>query len=135
MALHSWELQKAIFTKLSSASITGIDSVSVGVFDHIPSGTTYPYISIGEETAINIGTKAKDGNEHTLTLHVWSQYQGRREIKEIMQSIYTQLHDTAISVTGASLVNIKQEFETTLMEADGITRHGVIRFRAVVFDS
>jgi hypothetical protein len=135
MALHSWELQKAVFTKISAASITGIGSVAVGVYDHVPTGTAYPYISLGEETAINIGTKDKDGNEHTLTLHVWSQYQGRREIKEIMQSIYTQLHDTDISVTGASFVNIKQEFETTLMEVDGITRHGIIRFRAVVFDS
>ena len=135
MSLHSWELQKAVFTKISGASITGIDSVAVGVYDHVPTGTAYPYISLGEETAINVGSKDKDGNEHTMTLHVWSQYQGRREIKEIMQSIYTQLHDTAISVTGASFVNIKHEFETTLMEADGITRHGVIRFRAVVFDS
>ena len=89
---------------------------------------------MGEETSANSGTKSLDAIEHTLTLHVWSQYRGRREIKEIMQSVYSLLHNTAITVTGASLVNIRQEFNNTLMENDGITRHGVMRFRAVVFD-
>jgi hypothetical protein len=68
-------------------------------------------------------------------MHIWSQYRGRREIKTIMKSVYDLLHNTAISVTGASLVNVRQEFSTTLAENDGITRHGVMRFRAVVFDN
>ncbi len=52
-----------------------------------------------------------------------------------MSSVYTTLHNASITVSGASLVNIRHEFENTLTEADGITRHGVMRFRAVVFDS
>jgi hypothetical protein len=32
-------------------------------------------------------------------------------------------------------VNIRQEFSTTLVENDNLTRHGVMRFRVVVFDS
>ena len=134
MALHSWELQKAIFTTISG-NITGMTSANVPVFDDVPEGTAYPYVVIGEETASNNGTKTLDGIEHTLTIHAWSQYRGRREIKEIMQSVYEKLHNTDISVSGASLVNIRQEFNTTLAETDGITRHGVMRFRAVVFDN
>ena len=134
MALHSWELQKAIYNALSG-SVTGIDSASVAVYDDVPEGATYPYIVIGEETSANDGTKDIDAVEYTLTLHIWSQYRGRREIKEIMQSVYDLLHDTGITVSGASLANIRQEFNNTLMENDGITRHGVMRFRAVVFDS
>lgn len=134
MALHSWELQKAIFTALDG-NVTGIDSASVSVYDDVPENTPYPYVILGEETSSNSGTKSLDAIEHTLTLHVWSQYRGRREIKEIMQSVYSLLHNTAITVTGASLVNIRQEFNNTLMENDGITRHGIMRFRAVVFDN
>ena len=134
MALHSWELQKAIFTALDG-NVTGIDSASVSVYDDVPENTAYPYVILGEETSANSGTKSLDAIEHTLTLHVWSQYRGRREIKEIMQSVYSLLHNTAITVTGASLVNIRQEFNNTLMENDGITRHGIMRFRAVVFDN
>ena len=134
MALHSWELQKAIFTTING-NINGIDDVNVPVFDDVPEGTAYPYVVIGEETDSNNGTKTLDGIEHTLTIHAWSQYRGRREIKEIMQSVYENLHNTDISISGASLVNIRQEFNTTLAETDGITRHGVMRFRAVVFDN
>lgn len=134
MALHSFNLQKAVYAALNG-SVTGLSGASVSVYDDVPEGTSYPYVVIGEETAINAGTKNLDGVEHTLTLHIWSGYRGRREIKEIMQSIYSLLHDTAITVTGASLVMIRQEFATTLEEADGITRHGVMRFRVVMFDT
>ena len=136
MALHSFALQQAIFTALDGATINDADGNAItGVFDDVPENTAYPYVVIGEETATNIDTKDKDAHEHTLTIHVWSQYSGRKEIKNIMSSVYTTLHNASITVSGASLVNIRHEFENTLTEADGITRHGVMRFRAVVFDS
>ena len=137
MALHSFALQQSIFTKITSGALTDVarTSITTKVFDDVPEGTAYPYVIIGEETATNFGTKDKDANEHTLTIHVWSQYRGRKEIKNIMSQIYTILHNTDITVSGASLVNIRHEFEQTLLEADGITRHGVMRFRVVIFDS
>jgi len=135
MALHSWNLQKAVYAKLNDATISGASVSDVPIYDDVPEGTAAPYINIGEETAINDGTKTVDAVEHTLTIHIWSEYRGRYEIKHIMQQVYQNLHNTAITVSGASLVNIRQEFATTLEEADGITRHGVMRFRAIVFDN
>lgn len=108
---------------------------NVPIYDDVPEGTSAPYIVIGEETAIDAAVKDKDAHEHTLTLHVWSEYRGRYEIKTLMQEVYSKLHDAAITVTDASLVLIRHEFSTTLEEADGITRHGVMRFRALVFDT
>ena len=135
MALHSFNLQKAIYATLNDATITGATVADVPVYDDVPEGTSAPYIAIGEETAIDAAVKDKDANEHTLTVHVWSEYRGRYEIKHIMEQVYQNLHNAAITVSGASLVNLRNEFVTTLQEADGITRHGVMRFRAVVFDS
>ena len=137
MALHSFPLQQGIFSKLNSATLTDVSGTSITsrVFDDVPEGTAYPYLVIGEETATNIDTKDKEAHEHTLTFHVWSQYRGRKEIKNIMSQIYTALHNSDITVSGATLVNIRHEFENTLLESDGITRHGVMRFRAVVFDN
>ena len=134
MSLHSWELQKAIFAALNG-NVTGVSAATVAVYDDPAEGAPYPYILVGEETTANSGTITKDAVEHTITIHAWSQYRGKREIKEIMQSIYESLHNTDITVSGASLVNCRQEFSTTLAENDGITRHGVMRFRAVVFDN
>ena len=137
MALHSFPLQQSIFTKLTSSTLTDVNGTSITskVFDDVPEGTAYPYLVIGEETATNIDTKDKEAHEHTLTFHVWSQYRGRKEIKNIMSQIYTALHNSDITVSGATLVNIRHEFENTLLESDGITRHGVMRFRVVIFDS
>ena len=134
MALHSFELQKSIYSTLNG-NVTGIGGANVSVYDDIPENTSYPYVVLGEETAANNGSNTLDGVEHTLTIHAWSQYRGRREIKEIMESVYSLLHDSAITVSGASLVNIRNEFSQTLAENDGITRHGVMRFRVVVFDN
>jgi len=136
MALHSFELQKSVFAKLVAANITDFAGDAItGVFDDVPLDTAYPYVVIGDETATNISTKDKDFHEHTLTIHIWSQYRGNRDIKEIMEQVYAALNDVSYTVSGASGVNLKHEFQTTLTEGDGITRHGVMRFRAVVSDS
>lgn len=137
MAIHSWNLQKAIYSTLNSADIRDAYSNPItGIFDDVEEDTAYPYITIGEETAIDAGVKDKDAHQHTITLHIWSRYRGgRREVKEIMEQVFSALHNSDITVSGASLVNIRHEFEQTLVEADGITRHGVMRFRVVVFDN
>lgn len=136
MSLHSWEFQKGIYSALASATINDVSGNRItNIFDDVPSGTPYPYIVVGDSTQVNISTKTVDIQEYTITLHIWSEYRGKAEVKQIMDQIYTTLHDNAITVTGATLVDIKQEFEETFVESDGITRHGVMRFRAVVSDS
>tara|TARA_B100000963_G_C22138692_1_gene456528 strand:- start:85 stop:495 length:411 start_codon:yes stop_codon:yes gene_type:complete len=136
MSIHSFELQKSVFGVLNSANITdAAGSAITGVFDDVPEGTAYPYIVVGEESSNNISTKSLDMHEHTLTIHTWSQYRGLKEIKVIMKQIYDNLNDVSLSVSGGQAVNMKQEFLTTLVDADGITRHGIMRFRAVVSDS
>lgn len=133
MSQHSLAIQSAIYNTLRLDSV--INGMVSGVYDDVPEGSSFPYITIGDDTAINAGSKSLDGIEYTLTLHVWSQYRGRKEVKEIMQRMYELLHDSDINVENANLVNIRQEFETSLVDSDGITRHGVMRFRAVVFDA
>ena len=40
MALHSWNLQKAIYATLNSATITGATVADVPVYDDVPEGTS-----------------------------------------------------------------------------------------------
>lgn len=136
MATHAFDLQKAIHSALLDSEITDSSGSSItGIFDDVPEGTSYPYITVGEDTAVDVSSKDNTIFEHTLTIHAWSQYKGRRDIKELMEQIHNALHNVDVSVNGASLCNLRQEFQTTLLENDGITRHGVMRFRAVVSDS
>ena len=135
MSLHSKNLQIAIFNILSGDSTLDTLIGNNRIYDEVPQGSAYPYVEIGDETTIDNGTKDKDGQEFTQTIHIWSRYRGSKETKEIAERIYTLLHNSAISVTGGSFANCRNEFFTILLDDDGLTRHGVMRFRVVVFDT
>jgi len=134
MSDHSLELQKTIFDTLSGDS-TITSTYGANVYDYIPDNTSFPYVKLGEETSVDNGTKTLQGNEHTLVIHTFSQYRGSKEVKNIMSRIYALLHESSLSVSGASLVNLRFEFSDVIKENDGLTTHGLQRFRAVVFDS
>ena len=133
MSDHSLELQKSIFNALDGDS--NLQSLVTDVYDFVPESTAFPYVKIGEETSLDNGTKTLQGNEHTLVIHTFSRYRGSKEVKEIMSRIYALLHESSLSVTGASLVNLRFEFSDVIKENDGFTSHGIQRFRAVVYDS
>ena len=130
MSVGQFPLQQAIFTALNVSAVTS--DLSCGVYDDVPQNATYPYIALGEETVIDFSTKDIHGNEITINIHVWSQYKGSKETKQIMDKIHDLLHNTSISVSGFNLVNIRFEFSDILRDPDGITRHGVMRFRAII---
>jgi|SRR6056300_371590 hypothetical protein len=134
MSDHSIELQKTIFDTLSGDS-TITSTYGANVYDYVPDNSPFPYIKVGEETSVDNGTKTLQGNEHTLVIHTFSQYRGSKEVKNIMSRIYALLHESSLSVSGASLVNLRFEFSDVIKENDGLTTHGLQRFRAVVFDS
>lgn len=135
MSFHSFDVQSAIYTILNGDST--LDGI-VGnnkIFDNVPQDTAYPYVVIGNINVINTGTKTLDGNEYNLDIDVWSEYRGKKEISDAMERIYELLHDTTYSVSGASFVNSQVRSTITLVENDGITRHGVLSLSVIVYDS
>jgi len=133
MSDHSLELQKSIFNALDGDST--LQNLVTDVYDFVPENTAFPYVKVGEETSLDNGTKTLQGNEHTLVIHTFSRYRGSKEVKEIMSRIYALLHESSLSVTGASLVNLRFEFSDVIKENDGFTSHGLQRFRAIVYDN
>ena len=79
--------------------------------------------------------KTLHGNEITINIHVWSQYKGSKETKQIMDKIHDLLHNSNLNVTGHNLINLRFEFSDIMRDPDGITRHGVMRFRAIILGS
>ena len=134
MSDHSFELQKTIYAKLNTDN-TIKTTYSATVHDHVPQGTAFPYIVIGEETLTDdSSSKDIDFNEFTLTIHTYSRNRGRKEAKNIMARIYELLHKATLSVTGANHINTRFEFSEVLREQDGLTYHGVQRFRTILHD-
>ena len=52
-----------------------------------------------------------------------------------MERIYELLHDTTYSVSGANMVISQVRNIITLVENDGITRHGVLTLSVIVYDN
>ena len=134
MTIKQFALQEAIYARLNNDS-TLTSTYGASVFDEVPEGSSYPYVTIGESTALDYSTNDVNGSEQTLTLHVWSQYRGSKETKNILDRLHDLLHNYSLSVTGANLINLRLEFSDLLRDPDGITRHGVVRFRAVLLGS
>ena len=131
MSVGQFALQSTIYSALNNDN-TLTSTLGVGVFDEVTEGTTYPFVAIGEDTVTDFGTKTEDGGQFTINIHVWSQYTGSKETKNIMDRIHDLLHDSSLSVTGFNLVNLRFEFSDILRDPDGVTRHGVMRFRAII---
>ncbi len=101
------------------------------IYDFVPEGTDFPYVKIGDQTMIDDGTKTKQGSDFTLIIHTFSRYRGSKEIKEIMSLVYDVLHESSLSISGA-MNNMRFEFSDIIKEPDGLTTHGVQRFRTFV---
>jgi len=122
------EIQKAIFLKLNNG-------LSIPVLDGVPDNQPKPYVVIGDDTLIEWDTDGQTGFDTTITLHVWSDYQGKAEVKTIQGQIYDLLHRAELSVIGYNLINCTFEFADSFLDPNGITRHGVQRFRLNLFKS
>ena len=135
MSFHSFDLQTILYSTLNGDST--LDGI-VGdnkIFDNVPQDTGYPYVVIGNINVANRGTKSLDGNEYSVDIDVWSQYRGKKEISDAMERIYELLHDATYSVSGADMVVSQVRNTITLVENDGITRHGVLSLSVIVYDS
>lgn len=131
MPTASWSLQRAIYDTLSAdAAIIGALG-GTRIFDDVPQRSAFPYLTLGQSTLRDWSTGTEEGEEHQLTLHVWSRAEGRRETHELMATVRTALHDQPIALDGHHLVNLRHELSEARREPDGETYHGIVRFRAV----
>lgn len=124
MSLVAWPLQQAVVAALKAA-------LPVPVLDHVPPETRPPYVKVGEFVAADTSTKVEEGEETSLTIHVWSIYKGSREVREIMGQIKAALHLRPLTLSGHALVTLRFVSAQDFDDPDGITRHGVVRLRAL----
>jgi hypothetical protein len=92
----------------------------------VPEGTPLPYVVIGEDIATDWSTKLQNGQEVTVTLHVWSDYDGMAEVKALASTVLETLTANPLSVTGFDMVLCRLDLLQFLVDAEGY-RPGVLR--------
>ena len=127
----AWQLQQAVYGVLAGSALLSEMLGGARIYDDVPHSAAYPFVTMGQTTSTDWGTGTEDGEEHILTLHVWSAYGGRAEAQLIMGTIRDALHGANLSIVGHTLINLRQQFSDIRREADGITIHGLVRYRAV----
>ena len=131
MSSANWALQTSIQARL--AADTAVVGLLGGprVYDDVPRGAAFPYVTFGLTSEKDWSTGTEDGAEHVMTLHVWSRAPGRHEAADIIAAIRGALHDRQLALAGHRLVNLRQEFADARRDPDGETFHGIVRLRAV----
>ncbi|NTX58940.1 DUF3168 domain-containing protein, partial [Myxococcus sp. CA039A] len=92
-------------------------------------GQAFPYVTIGDVTSVPNRTFDHFGEECTITLHIWSRYNGFKEAAEILDDLNRILADTVFSVPGWEMQGCYYDFSETLRDPDGLTRHIPVRYR------
>ncbi len=137
MSDPAFELQKAARTAiLADTTLRALMGNPVPLYDEVPERAAMPYIvhdepDTSEWDVSPTETDAGYGHEHSLMFHVWSAYEGRKEVADIMRALEVLFRDWAPSLTGHRVVNIRFQLSTVLRDPDGQARHGVIQFRVV----
>ncbi len=128
-----WDVQTGVFAHLAATSaITALLAGGAGgVLDHVPAGTAFPYVVLGETRSLPLDSQRVSGNDVTLTLHTYSRGSGMQQARRIMAAIYDALHNIYFSVPNQTLVLCQCLDAETRLEADGLTRHGIQRFQII----
>lgn len=128
MADSANALQKAIHDALvddsALAALLGVG----GVFDRRMTGRPMPYLVIAEIETRDFGP---DAEEHVLTIEAWSDAEGRREAQAIAAAARARLHDAALPLAGAALVNLQHRSTRIRREAKTKAFRAEMVFRAV----
>ena len=124
------EVQAAVYAALVPAL------APVPVLDYAGPNQTYPYATIGELTAEHNDTLGERGSALEVMVHIWSRQPGMLELQTMMAMAESALHRQTLTLSGGlQWVASMLEYSSTLRDADGVTRHGVMRFRVMVFQA
>lgn len=120
---------------LLAADVYEGSPIAPAVYDHVPQPdaaedvSLFPYVVIGDDTAAEFDTDDVDGQETTITLHIWDKRRGRIRAKRIADAIYAVLHDAALDVAGHDTIYCFFEFGESVPDPDPLTQHEVVRYR------
>lgn len=125
-------LRRAIHAYLhaDAALVAGLGGARI--YDVPPASPTFPYVTLGEAVVTDWSSGTESGEEHRLTIHVWSRQGGHGEAHEIAHLVQQALHDASLEPEGCRLVNLRFTHAEIRRERGGRDYRATIRFRAAL---
>lgn len=125
-----FSLQKAIYELLTGD--TTLMNLITGVHDKVPENAQFPYVMIGDITCADWASKTTSGMECTMLLTIYSREGGRRQATQIMERLYALMHDANMDVDNHTLVMMRFASSAIVLESDGETYRGMMRYRVLL---
>jgi hypothetical protein len=120
----------------ANATLTALLTTYAGspaVFTHVPQDLqTYPYVVLFDSGMDSENNDSYLGFEGVFNLHCWTDQRDMAVIGNIQKAIYDVLNHAELTMTGYDVPEIHQEFSTILRDPDGITLHGVQRYKILI---
>ena len=132
MSSAVWDLQQAVHATLAADAAVLALLGDARIYDDVPRGAAFPYVSLAAFTARDWATGTEPGTEITFTVHAWSRGAGHKGPHLLAEAVRGALHDQALTLADHRLVNLRHESSETRRERDGDTYRVIARFRAVL---
>lgn len=97
-------LQKAIFLRLSADATLAALLGAKGIVDSRPNGPVEPLLVLAAIDSRDHSTATEEGEDHRVTLEIWSGAAGQRQAQAIAAAARVALHDAPLPLAGHHLV-------------------------------
>ena len=125
---QSRALAKSLHTALSGdIGVTNLLGNPARLYDHAPEDPVYPYLTYGPMRSEDKGGDDAPLTTHSLSLHVWSRYEGRAEILKCLSAVTGVIEGGTIAMSGGKIIRANVLYTDNFRAADGRTLHGLLR--------
>jgi hypothetical protein len=134
MSDPSYLLQAAIVPRLKQAPALAA-LVGGGVYDEVPAGAPFPYVTVGGGQVIGDDIDCADISEVFFQIHAWARPPSARAIVKKIAGAVCDAMKAPITLTGFD-VQI-QDYQQTqwLDDPDGLTQHAMVVFRFIIVNA
>jgi hypothetical protein len=127
----SYALQVAIFDALKAdATLAGF--IGARVYDSVPEGAAFPYVTVGDGQVVGDDNECADGSEVFFQCHAWSRATGYPEVKKIAAALRSALRSATLTLAGFDVGLVEFTQTQFLKDPDGLTSHAVVEFRFLI---
>lgn len=121
-------LQTGLYSLLTTGQTTP-------VYDDVPSSASFPFITLGAFTCKQNGSKNVSIWDISQQIHIWSEYQGKKEVNGIANDVSTVLSAIKIDLSASRFNVLSQDVDFfEAFEEDEGGYHGVVTFVARIED-
>jgi hypothetical protein len=130
-------IESAIRTAAYNAIAGAVSQTVYANGASVPDNLEAAYVVIGALTAIPFDSDGATGFECTLTVHAWDTRSNSRSfatVYDISGQCYNALHrqERTVTVSGYHVVGIDRETSEDFIDADGLSRRVLQRYRILV---